>query len=288
MARKDAISVTQIPLWKENSRGLPMPFVHSALFCVGSKSERRHIPGEVIASSPGAVLVYSGEELRTDDEDVLMQVLHMVRGFSFNSDNGSDEGLNVSFSGHKVLRDLGWVTSQAGYERLKASLKRLQQGSLSVKMGRKEFAGQLLRKFFLDDEDMKQQWHVFVEPEIVKLFHPTYLEINWDERVKLKKPIAKWLHGFMSNQDAAEEVFVTEEATVMKLCGSATSSSRKFRQLLKNALDEMLEKHVIFDWKIHEGLVYIARRPGVTINRATKAALQSAQANTEINLIQED
>jgi hypothetical protein len=34
-------------------------------------------------------------------------------------------------------------------------------------------------------------------------------------------------------------------------------------------------------------LVYIARRPGVTINRATKAALQSAQANTEINLIQE-
>lgn len=281
MARRSALSTSQVPLWNEATRGLPLAFVQSALFCVGSRSARRHFQGEVIASYPGTKITYTGEELRTDDEEVLMQILHMVRGCKADA-NG---GLEIGFSGLSLLRELDWGTSVTSYERLKAALTRLQNGSLSVQFARDGhkllFSGQLLRKFMMADTgDRKQQWHVWLEPEVVKLFHPIYLEIQWSERMRLRRPIAKWLHGFMANEPD-DEVFVVPEAEIKSLSGTQTSSKSKFRQLLKEALEELREEKLIAEWKIHQDMLYIAKKQGLDINRATKAYSTGNQLELE-------
>lgn len=272
MSTKRALAINQIPLWKESARGIPMPFVRSAVFSVGMRSARKFLRGEVIASFPGTKISYTGEELRTDDEDVLMQVLHLTRGCQVDPEHG----VEIVFSGFSLLKELGWGTSKPAYDRLRGSLTRLQNGSieLNAKYGDNKsllFSGQILRKFLMTTEDdTRQNWSVWLEPEVVKLFNPVYLEIDWSERMKLCKPISKWLHGFMAGADS-DKVFCVPDTEIRRLSGSTTKSIGKFRQLLKEALEEMQKECVIVDWRIHDGMVYIAKQPGLDINRATRA-----------------
>lgn len=261
----------QMPLWDERSRGIPVTFARSALFSVGGKTGRRALSKHTIASGPGAKLVYTGEELRTDDEDVLIQLFHLARG----SNVHPTEGIALRFSGHAMLRELGWKVSKEGYERLKGSLTRMQNGSLSstwqVKKRKIVFSGQILRKFVLEDGGTRQQWCVWLEPEIRRLFDPDYALLSWSERMRLRRPIARWLHSFMATV-SVEQVFVAPEAAIFSLSGSGASTMPKFRQLLKEALKEMQEVGLIHDWKLAEGFLYVARNADQDINRASHAA----------------
>lgn len=260
-----------MPLWDERSRGLPVTFARSALFSVGGKSERRALHKHTIASGASVKLVYTGEELRTDDEDVLIQLFHLARG----SDVHPTEGIALRFSGHAMLRELGWKVSKEGYERLKNSLTRMQNGSLSstrlVKKRRIVYSGQILRKFVLDDGATRQQWCVWLEPEICRLFDPDYALLSWAERMRLRRPISKWLHSFMATV-LPTQVFVAPENVIFSCSGSGASTMPKFRQLLKDALREMMDEKLIYDWKLADGFIYVARQPEQDINRAVHAA----------------
>ncbi len=262
---------TQMPLWDERSRGLPVTFARSALFSVGGKSERRKLNKHEIASGPGAKLEYTGEELRTDDEDVLIQLFHLARG----SNVDPTEGIALRFSGHAMLRELNWKVSQEGYDRLKASLTRMQNGTLastwSVKRRKMVYSGQILRKFVLEEGNSRQQWCVWLEPEIRRLFDPDYALLSWSDRLKMRRPIARWLHSFMATV-APDQVFVAPEKTIRVLSGSAASTKAKFRQLLKDALADMQSVGVIHNWKIADDYLYVARAADQDINRAQHAA----------------
>jgi hypothetical protein len=264
---------SQMPLWDERSRGLPVAFARSALFSVGGKNERQILNKHTIASGQGVKLVYTGEELRTDDEDVLIQLFHLARGSAVHP----EEGIAIRFSGYSMLRELDWKVSKEGYERLKASLTRMQNGSLAstrlVKRRRIIFSGQILRKFVLEEGTTRQNWCVWLEPEIRRLFDPDYAVLIWSERMSLRRPIARWLHSFMATVTGGpEEVFVAPEAVILSLSGSAASTMPKFRQSLKEALKEMLEVGLIHEWKLSDGFLYVARSSVQDINRATHAA----------------
>lgn len=267
----ELVNTVQMPLWDEKNRGLPVTFAKSALFSVGGKRERRRLEKLPIASTPNATLVYTGEELRTDDEDVLIQLFHLARGSSVDP----NEGISIRFSGHQMLRELGWKVSQEGYERLKACLTRMQNGSLhqtwKVQRRKMVYAGNIIRKWVLaEGGPRQQQWCVWLEPEICGLFDPMAL-LDWNERTRVSKPISRWLHTFMAPV-AKTDVFVAPEKVILKLSGSAASTMPKFRQLLKEALKEMEEAGLIYGWKLWDGYLYVAREPGQDINRATQAA----------------
>jgi hypothetical protein len=264
----------QMPLWDERNRGIPRTFARSALFSVGGKRERKILQKQEIASTELATLVYTGEELRTDDEDVLIQLFHLARGSTVDK----KDGICLRFSGHQMLRELGWKVSQEGYTRLKACLTRMQNGSLHqtmvVRRRKVEYSGQIIRKWMLldDEEHPKQQWRVWLEPEIHGLFEPNYALLEWNERMLVSKPISRWLHTFMATVKR-DKVFVVPEKIVFKLSGSAASTMPKFRQLLKEALKEMHTERLIFDWKLFDGMLYVARELEQDINRATNAAV---------------
>ncbi|WOB11215.1 plasmid replication initiator TrfA [Piscinibacter gummiphilus] len=284
----EPVNSVQMPLWDERNRGLPVTFAKSALFSVGGKRERRRLDKLPIASEGETAMVYTGEELRTDDEDVLIQLFHLARGSSVDR----NEGISVRFSGHQMLRELDWKVSKEGYERLKACLTRMQNGSLhqtwKVKNRKMVYAANIIRKWVLAEGGPKQQqWCVWLEPEIRHLFDPNYALLDWNERMSVSKPIARWLHAFMAPV-AKSEVFVAPEEVIRKLSGSTASTMPKFRQSLKEALKEMEHARLIFSWKLWDGYLYVAREPDQDINRATQAAAleyakqQRAEASNEV------
>lgn len=286
MPRKAPALVSQFPLWSEHLRGLPHAFVRSALFSVGGKHGRRDFKQETIASLPDTELRYTGEELRMDDQDVIMQLFHLARGAILNQQTLA-AGIQVEFSGNSFLTELGWQSNSAGYLKLKSSLARLQAGSLTVirtSNGKKKtFAGQIIRKFVIsEDAATRQQWKIWLEPEVVSMFI-NFLELEWAVRARLSRSISKWLHSLISGEPD-DRVFMIAEDLLMRLTGSRASNARKFRQTLKEGLADLKEAQAVHDWKLDKGFLYIAKVAGLEINRAALAA----HANTQLQLIEDD
>jgi TrfA protein len=76
---------TQIPLWPANVRGMPNALARSALFNVNkSNAPRSRMDRDVIASVDGVDITFTGEELRQDDADVFLEVLHLARDIQLN------------------------------------------------------------------------------------------------------------------------------------------------------------------------------------------------------------
>ena len=254
------IQPTQLPLWSDRVRGLPNPLARSALFTVGSCTEPRFFAKQhrTIQTLAGWVMTVRGEELRQDDEDTFLQLVHLARTQPI--ENG------VEFSAYSLLKEMGWSKNGASYARLKATLDRLQGTSLRIASeagGFKGYQGGLVRKFTWkspDSEEPLTRWRVWLEPEIVSLFGPTqYTQLWWDQRLRLKSNLSKYLHSYFASHEAPYAMKVT---TIRALSGSRTARLTDFRKLLRTALDELVRESFLDSWEIAKGdLVHVVRSP---------------------------
>ena len=248
---------SQLPLWHEKVRGLPNPMARSALFTVGNKTEPRmyYKSHKTIQTISGYVITYRGEELRQDDEDVFLQLVHLARKHPL--------GERVEFAAYSLLKELNWSKSSEGYDRLRAMLDRLQGTSLRITSqhpGEGGFQGALIRKFaWKDDENAPlTKWVVFLEPEIVKLFSPNgYTQVFWEQRLRLKSSVAKYLHGYYGTH---EQPYPMKVATLQTLSGSRAARLTDFRKALRKALDLLVTERFLDRWNIDgSDLVHVIR-----------------------------
>lgn len=250
----------QLPLWNERVRGLPNPLARSALFTVSNQKDPRAFFSQhrTIQTLAGWVMSVRGEELRQDDEDVFLQLVHLARTQPI------EEGFE--FSAYSLLKEIGWVRSSAGYTRLKTTLDRLQGTSLRLSSdggGFKGYQGALVRKFMWKTPGSDQplaRWRVWLEPEIVSLFGPNgYTHLWWDQRLRLKSNLAKHLHGYFATHDAPYPIKVQ---TIRALSGSRTKRLTDFRKLLRTALEELVREKFLDHWEINEAdLLIVVRSP---------------------------
>jgi hypothetical protein len=242
--------VVQLPLWEERVRGLPNSFARSALFTSANRSvERENFKRRKIATLRGAEIFYTGEELRQDDGDVFLQIVHLARQQPL--------GDVVEFSGYALLKDLEWTTSKGSYERLRDSINRLSSTTVLVKtdgsytgQSEKGFGGSLVRKFEWNadaERGTSQCWRIWLEPEIVVLFgRDTYTRIDWAQRLQLP-PLAKWLHQFYFTH---EKPIGYKVETIRTLCGSRIAVLAKFRYKLREALALLVEVGFLVSYDI--------------------------------------
>lgn len=249
---------TQIPLWPANVRGMPNALARSALFNVNksnaprSRMEKRHI-----ASVDGVEITFSGEELRQDDADVFLEVLHLARDTQLNE--------KVEFTGYSLLKSLGWGTSVKCYDRLVTTLERLQAGQVKVRFSgnKKGFVGSLIRKFLWKEgtetgTDGKTRWVAFVEPEIVALFSDDdYTRLAREQRQRLRYELSKWLHTYYHTHAVP---YAHSVRFLHRQCGSQTKELFHFRANLKKALDELVKEGFLVTWSIDKNdLVHVTR-----------------------------
>lgn len=79
----DRHAAGQLVLWPESERGIPNELVRCAVFSAKNRKEQREV---YRANAPltvpvigGGEVIYTGEELRQDNETVWMQLVHMSK-----------------------------------------------------------------------------------------------------------------------------------------------------------------------------------------------------------------
>ena len=99
-------------MWPQELRGLPNVFARSALFSVGNlrAGPRKFLKRHPLAALSGINIVYTGEQLRQDDEDVFLQILHIGRM--------QELGTEVRFTAASMITELGWSRNTKSYKRL--------------------------------------------------------------------------------------------------------------------------------------------------------------------------
>ena len=263
------LPASQLPLWNEKVRGLPNPIARSSLFTVGNQNEARafYKAHKTIQTLAGCTITYKGEELRQDDEDVFLQLVHLARHHVL--------GERVEFTAYSFLKELGWKKSSEGYARLRTTLDRLQGTGLRVtgEMIGGGYQGALVRKFmWKDDADNPlSRWVVFLEPEIIRLFAPnSYTQVWWEQRLRLKSSLAKYLHGYYATH---EQPYPMKVETLRGLTGSRTTRLTDFRKALRKALDQLVLERFLDQWQIDGGdLVHVVRSAKTRHSMALAAA----------------
>ena len=251
----------QLPLWQENVRGLPNALARSALFTIGNSSDlRQQHKGAVIFALQGIEMSYTGEELRQDDEDVFLQLIHLARLQPISC--------AVEVSAYQLLKELGWGSGKADYTRLRGSIERMKANSLSLKQEKdranpeKGYSASLIRKF---EWEGMVRWRITFEPEIIKLFGENeFTKLDWLQRKQLST-MAKKLHSFYFTH---REPFGLYTKTLHQICASRIKVMSKYRYKLKQALDELKLIEFLDSWEIDDNDV-------VRVIRTRSAMLQA-------------
>ncbi len=235
--------VLQLPIWSDERRGVPNDLVRSALFSIANRrAKRAYLRNAEIAALGSIVVRYTGEQLTQLDEDVFLQIVHMARL--------SPLGDSVEFTAHGMLKSLGWTTDGRAYDRLRESIQRLKATGLEVHNQKNGYSGSMIRDFAWQEMDGKSSrtWKVRLEPRIIALFGLTsYSQIDWEQRLQLSGPLAKWLHSFYYTH---REPLPMKVATLHRLCGSTAKQMFKFRQNLREALGELQSVGFLESWRI--------------------------------------
>lgn len=240
-AKARAVRPAQLEIWPEEFRALPNESARSALFTV-RRGKRRYFEGESLVVLGDGELKYRGQELRTDDEDVWLQILHLARLQPLEE--------WVEFSPYAVLVALDWPTNGIYYKRLRAHLERMQATALQANSKRlgQTVSISLIRRFECEHEGKPlERWRVWIEREMRSMFGShSYTQIEWEKRKQLT-PVAKRLMDYFGSH---KEPYPVKIDKLKSMCGSETAASTKWRQLVRRALDELKEAGVVADWTI--------------------------------------
>lgn len=237
---------TPLPHWPAETRGIPNICLRSALFGVIQRGSRKAVKGELIAAVKGLDVRYTGWRLDQADFDVLAHALHLA---SVQQSTGG----YVQFTGKGFLHGIGRSAGKSGREWLKDSLRRLTGSAVEITLRLKEtyginsytYAGSLLDEFYYNA--CKQTYFLKVNPKLAILFDAGWTQLQWNQRLRLKTDLAKWLHGFYSSH---KNPFPMKVETLKHLCGSSIGRLSDFRGNLRRALGELAQTELIISWKI--------------------------------------
>lgn len=253
--------IVQLPLWPETMRGLPNAVARSALFTVNYSDPRVNYSRQVIASQEGIDIVYTGEELRTDDEDVLLQLIHLARLQPI--------GEPVTFASHAIIKALGWTINTRSYERLYDTIVRMRATNVTIKFtdetgAWKEYHESLIASAEHGGKDVRNKadslWRIRFHKSVLVLFgESSYTHLDWQTRLKLP-PLAKKLHSlYMSHEDPHG----MPVAVLQTITGSRIKQLKQFRYKLREALELLVDRKFLDNYVVDKAtdLVRVHRAP---------------------------
>lgn len=131
------LTVVQLPLWPEPTRGTPNAWLRGALFAAIQGKERRALKREILATVDGIEIRFTGWQLDQSDMDVWETIVHLSRLQAM--------GQRVEFAAHSILKALGRGTGKSQHEWLKDAIARLYSAGVEITVGRYTYFGNLLK-----------------------------------------------------------------------------------------------------------------------------------------------
>ena len=273
--RQELLEDRQLTLWVDTVRGVPNEALRSALFTARNRKQpRENLKSANIAVIGDGEIIYTGEELRQDDETVWLQLIHLAR------ENGL--ATPFTFTPHSFCQAINWPVSGQSYDRLDKCMTRLQATSLKVKSDR---LGEQVALSMLPGYKCARRkdgdgglWTVRMHDELVFLFsEKIYTRLEWERRLSLPEGFATWLHAYYASHRVPYAVKVETLAHGAGLLGfdekeeheeideAARESKRKERlrdikKLVKKGLETLLEAGFLTEFYITpSGLVHVRR-----------------------------
>lgn len=234
--------VVHLPHWDEDQRAAPAAVVRSALFGVVKRGTRAAVQNELLASWAGNEIRYTGFRLDQADFDCWLQVLHLARAHPL--------GRGVRFTGRGFLSAIGRKGDGNSQRWLQRSLGRMQSCGVRIKLSSGQFyQGPLIADFFADERTGR--YVVRVNPLIADLFDEAFVKISVEKRRLLTgKDLASWLQCYLQSHRATHEHPHRVSSERLQELSGSLSPPRKFKQLIKKAVNELLENDLLLDFKI--------------------------------------
>ncbi|NUX58705.1 plasmid replication initiator TrfA [Paraburkholderia youngii] len=259
------------PTWGDDKRAVSKQLARSALFRVADpRKAREQFKDARVASWVRTEIRYSGEELRQDDQDVFMQLVHVMRK--------QELGNQVVVFGSDLLSALKWSDSQEQYDRLFHCIKRMLEGTVWVwnpdNRGTKLYGTHLIQSVEALDADAahKQQpddeglnprrtiWRLHLDPSLANIMTDDNLTlVDWVRHLSLT-PMAKWFHVFYSTH---REPYAMSPKLFKELSGSKQKNLATFRQRIHKTLNELIEKGFLesYDYNAENDTFDVKRKP---------------------------
>lgn len=239
----------QLPLWAEEKRGTPNSILRGCLFAAIHGNQRKTYMRDIICEEEHLTIRFTGIQLDQSDMDVWEMALHMARQQNL--------GTDIYFSANRFLKALGRTTGKMNHEWLKDAFARLSACSVEITHGGKTYFGSLIHGGLRQDEI--GSYKIEINPKMIALYQAGWTGINFDDRKKIgKRPLALWLHGYIASH---AKLYPTKVETYHRLCGSDNKSIRKFKQLLKDALEHLHKLNFIQAYWFDGDMVHIENFP---------------------------
>ena len=195
------------------------------------------------------------------DADVWLEIMdRAVRGKGVVLDN--ETCTVISFGCREFLRSIRRAVGGSALRQIEASIRRMQATSLHlshdfVRMVSPDFAAsnggsrkfvdvQLLSVAGGELEPEHGMMMVSVPKVIVSMYRAGYSYVDMDVHTRLKSNYAKWLHLYIASNRASDDkpLFISYDY-VRERCGTQSASPKRFRQLVRQALNELLDAGIV-------------------------------------------
>jgi len=273
--RQALLTDGQLTLWGDSMRGVPNEIVRSALFTAKNRNQpRENLKRAVVAVIGDGEILYTGEELRQDDETVWLQLIHLAR----------EHGLTTpfQFTPYRFCKEVNWPLTGQSYDRLDRCMTRLQATSLKVNSKRlgNEVSLSMLPgykcKRAKDNKGDGGLWTVRMHDELVFLFSEAqYTRVEWERRLSLPEGLATWLHAYYASHRRPFTVKIETLAVGAGLMSENPEDSelddiartakhkerlRDVKKLIKSALQALKNSGFLADFEVtRKGLVIVRR-----------------------------
>lgn len=263
----DPIEVRTNPMYRKlppavlaavRNERLPVPraMILSSLFQVrkraGVATPRPSHFGKVLVAVDGIEVRYTGAQLDQDDLLVYMEVIGLIAHVS------SDGLIQVDISPAALLTRLGWSPNVANYERLRATLTRLQATSINVRGNRMEgahrvtyeYGGSLLPEYTITTINQRAKMTLGFSADLVRLFWAGVIGIHRHVLRELGgSHMARWAYSFFVGDSQPRDWSLRR---LRELSGSQ-ASARRFRGLLEESLRDIQAAGVGLEYAFNAG-----------------------------------
>ncbi|MDQ3959170.1 MAG: plasmid replication initiator TrfA [Pseudomonadota bacterium] len=219
---KQPVQVIQLPIWPGPVRGAPNTFLRSALFSAIQGKTRRALKNQLLGSTQGVSVKFTGWQLDQSDLDVWEQAIHTARTHPL--------GNICHFKANAFLKAMGRSNGKKDYVWLHEAITRLVACAVEIRSGEKVFTGSLLSSCIRDEAT--RVYKLTLDADTIQLYgREDWTGVEWEQRQALRgKPLALWLHGFYSSHARPYPIRVD---TLRELSGSANKESRDFKRKIK-------------------------------------------------------
>ncbi|WP_407252064.1 plasmid replication initiator TrfA [Klebsiella pneumoniae] len=244
------LSLFDIAPWPDSMRALPNDYARSALFTVKNKRQPREAlqKKEIYHINKDIRITYTGLELRADDDALVwQQVLEYAKRKPI--------GAPITFSFYELCQDLGWSYNGRYIEKAEECLTRLQATAMqfiSDRIGQLDSVSLIGRFKVLDRGKRSSQCEVIIDKEMILLFADGhYSKFVWEKYRKLSPTARRLFDYFSSHRDP----YPMKLETFRLMCGSETSTPRKWKQQVSKACDELNESGLVYNAFVNGSLV---------------------------------